>query len=303
MVLQTVPALLFEGLDTVAQVYLNEERLLNTDNQFRRYALELTDLLTEKNRLEVRFESPVLNSQHKSEKYKVKNFSAHITELAGQGWTRTASRLSTGYLPWRVPSKFYSVCCKYFSLKTGFRKAQYSFSWDWGPSIPTVGLWRPVRLFLPSQPTPLSVSWITDNQENKWRVLGSLEYWNIPGEVECSVRVGDVGNSTFSLSGKETERLRRADFVVEAPVDQVCFLCMGDSLLQVEVWWPATEGNPKLYDFTVSCGQENSVKDVLKEEIGFRTVELIQDLVDATKPEKGRNFYFKINGKPVFLKG
>ena len=26
------------------------------------------------------------------------------------------------------------------------RKAQYGFGWDWGPRLPTIGLWRPVEL-------------------------------------------------------------------------------------------------------------------------------------------------------------
>ena len=26
------------------------------------------------------------------------------------------------------------------------RKMQSSFSWDWGPSMPTVGIWRPIQL-------------------------------------------------------------------------------------------------------------------------------------------------------------
>lgn len=40
-----------------------------------------------------------------------------------------------------------------------------------------------------------------------------------------------------------------------------------------------------------------------EKKIGFKTVELVQDLIDPKKPEKGRNFYFKINDEPVFLKG
>ena len=26
------------------------------------------------------------------------------------------------------------------------RKAQFGFGWDWGPRLPTVGIWRPVEL-------------------------------------------------------------------------------------------------------------------------------------------------------------
>lgn len=36
---------------------------------------------------------------------------------------------------------------------------------------------------------------------------------------------------------------------------------------------------------------------------GLREVELIQDYIDETNKTIGREFYFKINGQPVFLKG
>jgi hypothetical protein len=38
-------------------------------------------------------------------------------------------------------------------------------------------------------------------------------------------------------------------------------------------------------------------------ELGFRSIELIQDLVDENQPQKGRTFYFNVNDVPIFLKG
>jgi beta-mannosidase len=32
------------------------------------------------------------------------------------------------------------------SERVYIRKAQYSFGWDWGPSFPTAGIWKPVYL-------------------------------------------------------------------------------------------------------------------------------------------------------------
>src|SRR5207245_2944740 len=30
--------------------------------------------------------------------------------------------------------------------RTAMRKAQFGYGWDWGPRLPTIGLWRPVEL-------------------------------------------------------------------------------------------------------------------------------------------------------------
>src|SRR5215208_1829336 len=30
--------------------------------------------------------------------------------------------------------------------RTAMRKAQFGYGWDWGPRLPTIGIWRPVTL-------------------------------------------------------------------------------------------------------------------------------------------------------------
>ena len=52
--------LCFEGLDTYADVYLNGERILEADNMFRRWAVEVEELLLDKgNELLIYFHSPI----------------------------------------------------------------------------------------------------------------------------------------------------------------------------------------------------------------------------------------------------
>lgn len=41
----------------------------------------------------------------------------------------------------------------------------------------------------------------------------------------------------------------------------------------------------------------------MTKKIGFKTVDLVQDYVDPDKVSLGRDFYFRINGVPIFLKG
>ena len=102
--------LVFEGIDTVADIYLNTKFLGRSENMFLRYEFNVVQLLNPtKNILELRFESPVALSIKSEEKY---------------------GKLSAALNSYRVY----------------IRKAQYSFGWDWGPAYPTTGIWRPVYL-------------------------------------------------------------------------------------------------------------------------------------------------------------
>ena len=99
--------LVFEGLDTYADVKLNGEKLFFADNQFRSWKQWVNDYLKEKdNLLEVHF--PRYDS----------------TQLA----------LYEQHQP-RLPEK-YAVT----------RKAPYQHGWDWAPKYKNVGIWKPVKL-------------------------------------------------------------------------------------------------------------------------------------------------------------
>ena len=99
--------LVFEGIDTYADVSLNGEKLFFTDNQFRAWKHEVKDLLKKRdNLLEVHF--PRYDS----------------TQLA----------LYEQHQP-RLPER-YAVT----------RKAPYQHGWDWAPKYKNVGIWKPVNL-------------------------------------------------------------------------------------------------------------------------------------------------------------
>ncbi|WP_313030497.1 glycoside hydrolase family 2 TIM barrel-domain containing protein [Soonwooa sp.] len=53
-----------------------------------------------------------------------------------------------------------------------------------------------------------------------------------------------------------------------------------------------------MYDFKVSVINKGKVIDCQTERIGLRTIELVQE-----KDEKGKSFYFKVNGKLLYIKG
>ncbi len=102
--------LVFEGLDTICEIYLNGIKLGGTDNMFVKYRYNVKNILKAKgNELKVLFKSPTRFAEEEEKKY--------------------------GKLPVALNS-----------TRVYIRKAQYSFGWDWGPSFPTSGIWRTVYL-------------------------------------------------------------------------------------------------------------------------------------------------------------
>uniref|UniRef100_A0A914RHM5 Glycoside hydrolase family 2 immunoglobulin-like beta-sandwich domain-containing protein n=1 Tax=Parascaris equorum TaxID=6256 RepID=A0A914RHM5_PAREQ len=71
----------------------------------------------------------------------------------------------------------------------------------------------------------------------------------------------------------------------------------------VELWWPNGYGKQRLYVLNASAKLNGEDIHATPIRIGFRRIELVQNLVDSKNQTKGRNFFFKLNGIPIFLKG
>ena len=100
--------LVFKGLDTYANVYLNDSLVLVADNMFREWIIDVKMLLQiGTNTLRIQF--PAVTPQ-------IKSF--------------------YDQLPYKLPG----------DEKVVARKAAYHFGWDWGPKLITSGIWRPVYL-------------------------------------------------------------------------------------------------------------------------------------------------------------
>lgn len=112
--------LVFDGLDTFANVYLNDHLLAQTDNEFRRWRIPVKQLLqTGPNTLRVVFHSPIA----KMLPY-VKSLPYVLPAISSQNGGNEENIATAPYT----------------------RKAPYNYGWDWGPRFITEGIWRPVRL-------------------------------------------------------------------------------------------------------------------------------------------------------------
>ncbi|HMD21323.1 MAG TPA: glycoside hydrolase family 2 protein [Alloacidobacterium sp.] len=102
--------LVFEGLDSAADVYVNDQLALHADNAFREWRVDVkTQLKAGANQLRIVFPSPI-------------NAAAKVAAKD----------------PWRSRTKT--------DEKTYIRKPAYEYGWDWGPRFVTSGIWRPAHL-------------------------------------------------------------------------------------------------------------------------------------------------------------
>lgn len=101
--------LVFDGLDTYADVYLNGKLLLQANNMFRQWKADVKNKLRAgKNSLLIYFHS----AQNK------------------------VDSMAKADLPYVIPD----------NPRAYVRKAQFHFGWDWGPKFTGCGIWKPVRL-------------------------------------------------------------------------------------------------------------------------------------------------------------
>ncbi|CAJ0600375.1 unnamed protein product [Cylicocyclus nassatus] len=254
----------FNGIDTISTVILNGQSILKTNNQFVEYIAHVTNILQENNLIEVRFTSPVTYAAEKAREYQ-KSYGHEVPPVC-------------------PPVVYHGECHPNF-----IRKAQYSFSWDWGPSFPTMGLWKGIDIIAFNNHTVTDFSFTTERRSNIWFVHGDAKALVVDADdIVMRIKIEELGvdqKYIFNIT-RPAPLMQTLKFDVELPSEKV------------ELWWPNGEGQQKLYEIKLECGEQK-----ISHRIGFRHIELVQDYVDDKHKDKGRHFYFKINDRPVFLKG
>lgn len=103
-----------KGLDTLAKIYINDQKIAETNNMYRKWEFEIKDYLKEgKNEIKIKFNSPFPYLKKKDEEFQIPAWSVGDHRLHGGGW---------------------------------IRKQPSNFGWDWGPMLVTMGIWKDIEL-------------------------------------------------------------------------------------------------------------------------------------------------------------
>ncbi|MBO3750189.1 glycoside hydrolase family 2 protein [Streptosporangiaceae bacterium NEAU-GS5] len=224
--------LVCDGLDTVATVILNGVQVGGTANMHRSYRFAVRHLLRDgRNTLRVLFSSPYGYAEEQ--------------------------RTALGDRPGAYDEPYQFI-----------RKMACNFGWDWGPTVVTSGIWRPIGLHAWSTARICEVRPLVTVADGTGRVDAHVTV-DRAAQVPLTV--------TASIAGI-TESVRLA------PGQRTAVVTV--TVPDPELWWPVGYGAQPLYPLTVTVDD-----DVWTREVGFRSIELADP------------FSLVVNDVPVFVKG
>ncbi len=240
------------GLDTIATLYLNGSLFGHADNMYRTWEYDVKDLLSaSENTLEVHFAAPMpFVRRMDSEKGKM------------AGWVE----------PMRINSGAW------------IRKEPCNFGWDWGPKMPTSGIWRNIELvaFNTARLTDVMIQQLhSQEQVTLMFNLTAEQVTQSPVTAAITITKGNevVATQTVAFSRDSAE----TTIVITKP----------------ELWWVNNLGEQPLYTVEVELQDTDSKPlDAWTRQIGLRTLTLERHL-----DQWGESFYFACNGVPFFAKG
>ena len=229
----------FQGIDTYSDIYVNNSKVLSTDNMFRSYKVDVKEYLKEgDNELKIILESPIKKG---IEKYDAIDYQIEVSDndLAKIGKVEGDKKVSV------------------FS-----RKAGYHFGWDWGPRLVTSGIWRPVIL----------KNWNHFKIEDvfiRQKILKDSAQLSVEIEIlstkeleksELGISINDTLVVTKEYSLKEGKNKFTVPFTIKNP----------------KLWWPNGMGKQHLYDINVKMNYKNH-SDEKRNRVGLRTIELLRE--------------------------
>ena len=236
----------FDGLDTYASIFLNDSLILNTNNAFRSWEVDISDILQFENVLRVK-----LHATDSIEKKASKKLDYELPE---------APRVFT-------------------------RKPQFQYGWDWGPTIKTMGITKNIALIsyknIRFKEVFLKTNFISDSIANI--------------SAELTIHSQNKQETTIKITNNNTKETFTSTLVISPDKSEYS---IPFTIKNPKLWWTHNLGIPFLYDIDVELLNDGYKKESFSKKLGIRSVELISE-----KDSIGEGFYFKLNGKPVYMKG
>ena len=255
--------LVFEGLDTYADVYVNDQVALHGDNMFRRWRVSVKSLLkTGPNTLRIVFHSPI---------------ESMIPKVKA--------------LPYILPSVTTNNTGNEENVATApyTRKAGYQYGWDWGPRYVTEGIWQPIRV----------ETWDALRIENFHVQQETITKTDAAVNAEFNIEAGRSTPASLEvtygpLAGTAFPAVRQSVQLVPG----LNRISVPIHIANPKLWYPNGYGTQDRYQFSavVRTGKDIAANAALK--TGLRSIELRREVTKT-----GKSFAFIVNGIPVFAKG
>jgi beta-mannosidase len=256
--------LVFEGLDTYAEVWLNGVKLIEADNAFRTWRLPVQGKLRARgNALRIVFRSPIATL--------LPSVAAMPHKLAGN-----------------YPSP-YGDEPKDAMTANFVRKPGYHYGWDWGPRYVTAGIWKPVVLQSWDAVRIDNLQLRQDHVDAARADIAAVASLDAVRGGAFALRLWQTApGGQRTLAAQRRVALRAGANRVELPV----------RVEHPQRWFPNGYGAQPLYRYEIEVGGGAGVVATAGARTGLRSIALRRDPDD-----QGRSFYFTVNGIPIFAKG
>ncbi|HZW94091.1 MAG TPA: glycoside hydrolase family 2 protein [Candidatus Eremiobacteraceae bacterium] len=255
--------LVFAGLDTFADVYLNDQAILHADNMFRDWRVPAkTQLKSGSNTLRIVFHSAV----EKMLPY-VKSLPYVLPSISTHNYGNEENIATAPYT----------------------RKAPYNYGWDWGPRFMTEGIWQPIRL----------ETWDALRIENFHIHQRSITAGLANVDAELEIEASRPISATLTLTHDEMSGPQTSDgtqtLQLNAGMNHLSFPLR---ITSPKLWYPVGYGPQNRYRFAASVRVGRDVAAHTETKTGLRSVELRR-----VPDQWGKSFEFVVNGISVFGKG
>ncbi|KAF2098341.1 beta-mannosidase A [Rhizodiscina lignyota] len=279
--------LVFDGLDTFTDITLCGKHVGNTDNMFRQWYFDVTDIVSAckaKSKLSINFGSAPLVAQA-------------IANTPGvEKWPVVPNNIQ---YPFEIPNREY------------IRKEQSDFGWDWGPAFASQGPWKPgylvqfkskdvyVRNTAVDVRKQDQLPLVIPDQSKPWVINASIDLiGNVPSGAKMNYRLLDLTNKTVCSGALSDVNVTSVSVAGLATIEEGT----------VDRWWPNGYGSQTLYylDYDLVDSSGSTLASVSKR-IGFRTIVLnsypVSDADIAKGIAPGNNWHFEVNGHEMYMKG
>lgn len=255
--------LVFDGLDTFAEVKINGEPVLSADNMFRNWRVAVGGLLRAgENTIEVHFASPIEKMRPFMEQQSYVMLGTYDSAFGDEPLQRNSS----AYV----------------------RKAGYQYGWDWGPRLVAIGIWKAVKLEAYDN-LRLDDFYVAQTHLDD-EVAGLEAQFNVwSSGVEKAQAIIEM----TAPKGKVTRKKLKAQLLpgintVRLPLH----------IKNPQRWYPVGYGKPNLYQVKATVLSKGKKIAQLKKNVGLRTTR-----IRRTEDQWGRSFEILVNDTPIFMKG
>ena len=232
----------FKGLDTYADILLNGKKILETDNMFREWQIEVKEtLMPGENELSIIFRSPITEG---IKKYDAQGYEIPVSDndLAKIGQVEGEKKVS-----------IYT------------RKAGYHFGWDWGPRLVTSGIWRPVIIR----------AWDAAKIENLQIVQNSVEKEKATFSAVIEIEAEKKAKAKLSIHNEQAV-LAKDEIQLKKGLQKIT---VDFEIKNPKLWWTNGLGEQHLYNISAQLDiKGQKVKEETR--IGIRTLELVREKDD-----------------------